>query len=24
MTLADSKDFSFLGFDLDVLTTGRR
>ena len=24
MTLADNKDFSFLGFDLDVLTTGRR
>jgi hypothetical protein len=24
MTVADNKDFSFLGFDLDVLTTGRR
>ena len=24
MTVSDNKDFSFLGFDLDVLTTGRR
>tara|TARA_B110000093_G_scaffold44809_1_gene47872 strand:+ start:466 stop:1758 length:1293 start_codon:yes stop_codon:yes gene_type:complete len=24
MTVADNKDFNFLGFDLDVLTTGRR
>jgi hypothetical protein len=24
MSVADTKDFSFLGFDLDVLTTGRR
>jgi hypothetical protein len=24
MTVTDNKDFSFLGFDLDVLTTGRR
>ena len=24
MTVPDNKDFSFLGFDLDVLTTGRR
>ena len=24
MTVPDNKDFSFLGFDVDVLTTGRR
>ena len=24
MSVADTKDFSFLGFDVDVLTTGRR
>jgi hypothetical protein len=24
MTVSDNKDFDFLGFDLDMMTTGRR